>query len=306
MSKLILSVLVVSCLVSVASANPREWTSSNGVYKIKAEAIAFDEHTVVLKKENGDLVAVELESLSDEDREFVESKEAKELVSKSADKMQTWTAADGMKVRGSILAYGQETLRIYRQRGKVTVNETRFEKADPLHQKVLMKVLSRLEGQTFETERDLETWVKTLPATGKSYDLEGVLMRLESGDEIKVPFFMFSEEALEVLEPGWKRWLDQHESEKARQQEDLLMRTQAMEYQRDRAAQQQIEMLKLDLLQVATGVTNVWQVGLVPARGQYGRPLAVMVTAPNSQAASAQAMARYPGYIVGGVRKASY
>ena len=36
---------------------------------------------------------------------------------------------------------------------------------------------------------------------------EEVLVELENGDEHGVPFFFFSEQDLQVLRPGWERWL---------------------------------------------------------------------------------------------------
>ncbi|MEM8736663.1 MAG: hypothetical protein AAGG44_20705, partial [Planctomycetota bacterium] len=113
-------------------------------------------------------------------------------------------------------------------------------------------------------------------------------------------------EDLEVLRPGWENWLKLHEDEKAQERESLYLRAQANAYQRDRAANQKVELLKLSLLGAATGVTDIWQVRLVPARGRYGRPMQVMVTAPNSRAASSIALKQHPGYVVGGVRKSNY
>ena len=78
-----------------------------------------------------------------------------------------------------------------------------------------------------------------------------------------------------------------------------------MAYQQDRAAKQQIEMLKLEMLGAATGLTSIWQVGLAPRQGTYGRPFAVMVTAQNSEIASQMALQKYPGYELVGVRKAN-
>ena len=297
----------LACVIPATGfAKPRKWTSANGAYHLTADAIAFNDDTVVLKREDGTLVAVEIKALSEADREFVASKEAQDAAKKSAEEMQTWTSADGLKVRGQILKYGRKSIKVVRQRGKVTIDGKRFGDMTPLHQKVVLRVISKLEEKQFLDEKQLTEWSKSLGGQGKTYELEGVLMRLESGDEIPVPFFMFAKDDLAVLEPGWKVWLEGQESEEERERESFLMRTQAMAYQRDRAAQQQIEVMKLELLGAATGVTNIWQVGLVPAQGRYGRPLAVMVSAPNSALATRQALSRYPGYVVAGVRKASY
>jgi len=287
-----------------AVAESRTWSSANGAYTLQAEVIAFNKNMVVLKKEDGNLVAVDLSELSDEDRKYVESKEAADE-KRSAEKMQTWTSIDGLKIQGRVIAYGKKKLPIQRKRGKVYVDEQEFSKLEPLRQKVILKVMSKIEKREIADEKQLTEWAKSLRAEAKVYPLEGVLLELESGDQIGVPFFMFRKEDLAVLEPGWRLWLEQHESEKLREQGSLMVRAQAQAYQADRKSQRQIEMLKLELLATATGVTSVWQVGLIPARGNFGRALAVMVTARDSQTASFQALQRYPGYSIGGVRKVS-
>lgn len=299
----------ISCCVLIsgsAFAKPRVWKSAVGPYSVKAEAIAFGDDLVVLRKPDDSLVAVELSALCEEDQAYVKSKNVQDEVRKAASEMQTWTSRDGMKVNGRVVAFGRKTVKIGRQRGSVIIDEKPFSKLDALHQRVLLKVLSKLEKEDFENEKQLNEWAKSLRAQTKEHKLEGVLLQLESGDEIGVPFFMFSEEDLKVLEPGWESWLQLNESEEAQREESFLLQAQAIAYQKDRAANRQIELLKLELLGAATGVTNIWQVGLVPARGRYGRPMIVVVSAPNSRAATAKAMARYSGYVVGGVRKASY
>ncbi len=78
-----------------------------------------------------------------------------------------------------------------------------------------------------------------------------------------------------------------------------------MAYQRDRQEQRQIELLKLDLLAAASGVVDIWQVGMVPGPGVFGRPMVVMVTARDSGVAGGLAMQRYPGYVVAGIQRAN-
>ncbi|QDV25127.1 SHD1 domain-containing protein [Aureliella helgolandensis] len=292
----------VTCMLPVQA---RLWSSKNGHYKLEAEAITFNEELVVLKRPTGELVAVELKELSEEDQEYVRSKEATDAAEKSADEMQTWTSRDGMKIRGRVVAYGRRDLVVQRKLGRVHIDDKKFSDIDPLHQRLLLKIIGHEEKTTFEDEKQLETWGKTLGGTPRIYKLEGVRMELEGGDEIGVPFFMFSTEDLAILEPGWQMWLEEDESQKTQERESFLMRSAAMAHQQDRAAKQQIEMLKLNLLGAATGAIGVWQVGLVPGQGVYGRPTSVMITAQNSGQARQIAMQNYPGYIVGGVRKAS-
>jgi hypothetical protein len=301
--------LVLGCGVLSAPAEARTWTSATGGYQLDADAVAFNDSTVILKKQTGALVAVELAELSGEDQEYVKSKELGEALSESLAEMQTWTSADGVKVRGRVLAYGRKDLSISRQRGKVVINGTPFAKIDPLHQLVALKIMSRLEGRPFANEAELTTWAKGLGGEAKVFPLEGVLMELESGDQIAVPFFLFGDQERKVLEPGWQAWLAAEQDEQTRQRESLMMQQEARAYQqesfRNEVERRQVEVLKMNLLAVATGVTSIWEVGLSPGPGVYGRSTSVMVTAPNSEVATQLALQNYPGYRLIGVRRAS-
>ncbi len=283
----------------------REWTSASGTYKLDGEAISFSETMVVLKKPTGELVAIELDELSKEDQEYVKSKEVTDAHQKSADEMQTWTAKDGMKVRGRIAAYGRKELVVHRKLNEVYINDKKFSSIDALHQRVLLKILSELGQSKITDEKQLDAWARKLGATAKTYQLEGVLLQLESGDEIGVPFFLFAPEEMAILEPGWELWKERAESDESRNHESFLVRSAAMAYQQDRAATRQIEMLKLDMLGAVAGITAIWQVGLAPGPRTFGRPTSVMITAQNSELAAQMALQRYPGYVLVGVRKAS-
>ena len=283
----------------------RIWSNANGAYELEAEVISFNDSMVVLKKPTGELVAIELKDLSVKDQEYVRSQEAQDAERKAADEMQTWTAKDGMKVRGRVLAYGRKPLTIQRKLRSVHINDKPFSRLDPLHQKLVLRIMSKLEDQQFENEKQLDQWAKKLGTTPKSYPLEGVMLQLESGDEIGVPFFLFSTEDLAVLEPGWELWKEREESNASREHESFLVRSAARAYQQDRQVNQQIEMLKLEMLGAATGVIAIWQVGLAPGPGVFGRPMTVMVPAQNSEIASQLALQRYPGSVLVGVRRAS-
>ncbi len=309
-SRVTLCVTVGMCLTS--SAFGRVWSSSSGAYQMEAEEISFNDTLVVLKRPTGELVAVELKDLAPADQAYVRTQEVKDAERKSAQEMQIWTAKDGMKVRARVTAYGRKVLKVERKLGSVLVNDTRFSRLDPIHQKLVLRIISELEDKQLENEGQLAAWVKTLSPSAKSYPLEGVMLELESGDEIAVPFFLFSTDDVAVLEPGWELWKEREEHESSREQESFLMRSAATAYQRDLQAQQrqrqgdrQIELLKLELLGAATGVISIWQVGLMPGPGVYGRPTSVMVPGQNSEIATEIALQRYPGFVLVGVRRAS-
>lgn len=300
--------LAIYCLIATstsARADTREWTSAAGNFKFKGDVIAFSDELVVIKRESGQLQAVALKELSEEDRKFVSSKEVAEGLRKSADEMQTWTSKDGLMVEARVLEYGRTELAVQRKLGQVYINGKKFSEIDSLHQKLLLRILSHLEEKTFEDEKQLTEWSKSLGGDPKLYPLEGVLMELASGDKIGVPFFMFAGEDLEILQPGWQMWLERQESEQEREQASFLMRSAAMAYQQERVRQQQIQMLNMELLAAASGALAIFEVGLAPAPGAYAQPVSMMVPAVNSEQAVRAALTKFPGYQLIGVRRAS-
>ena len=70
--------LAVACLAMAAEA--RVWTDSTGRYTLDANLVAYNENTVVLQRADHEMVAVPVEKLSDQDREYLKSNEAGELV----------------------------------------------------------------------------------------------------------------------------------------------------------------------------------------------------------------------------------
>ncbi len=305
MSKLFLRIGLLLCqLIITGAVHARVWSDKTGRFQVDADMIAFNETSVVLKRPTGELLGISVNDLSTSDIEFLRMRETADKAKKSASEIQTWTSKDGMKMRGRVLAYGRKELVVQRKLGSVTFDGKRFGSIDPLHQKLLLKIVSHLENQKLEDEKGLETWARTLAGSAKTYRLEGVLLQLETGDEIGVPFFLFAPEEYAILEPGWQRWIEEKASDEQKEHESFLMRSQAMAYQQERV-HRHIEMVKLELLAAATGVIGIWDVGLVPRQGIRGMPIRVVVPAANSEAARAMALARYPGYVVSGMRRAN-
>ena len=65
--KVLCGLVLCNLCAPIAWSKEREWVSANGIYKLKAEVVAFSDETVVLKKEDGKLVAVELSALCEKD-----------------------------------------------------------------------------------------------------------------------------------------------------------------------------------------------------------------------------------------------
>ena len=122
-----------------------------------------------------------------------------------------------------------------------------------------------------------------------------------------MPFFLLADEDQKVLKPGWDEWLAAHSDNKYAQTEDLafLLRSLAAARQQDRMVEREVAMMQLKLQAVEAGVTSLWEVTLYPTGRQTGRPQWVVVTGRDSRHATANALAQFPGHLVGPVRRVS-
>ena len=106
-----------------------------------------------------------------------------------------------------------------------------------------------------------------------------------------------------MLQSGWEKWLAHEEEHEQKERESFYLQSQAMEYQRNQQASQKMAMMRLELLAVGAGVTDLWEVYLEPGPRVRGYPQAVVVPARDSDQASYAALQKYPGYVLGPVRK---
>ena len=259
-----------------ALAGGRTWTDSTGAYRLEADLIGFDEASVVLKKDDHQLVAFPIDKLSPEDRAYLKSKDAADHARRSADAMQTWTMVSGLKVIGRVVDYARKGVTIQQRRGKTYVNDRLFDNLPQVYQRMLPQLVAHFEKTQIDDKRGLDSWVMKLRGEPRTFTCEGVMLELENRDEYGVPFFFFSEADLKVLQPGWQRWVAAQTDRLSQEQQSFLLQQQAKAYQQDRLAQQQIAMLQLQLQAVDAGVVDLWQVRMFPPAGASGSLLAVV------------------------------
>ncbi len=295
-----------------ATAQPRDWHSLAGRFVARGEFFAANADTVVIRRRNGSLVSVALADLASDDQAFVREaraeirrREVDDAASGTADSLQaehTWTSREGFELRGRVIAFGRRDVVLARSGGVTTVNGTAFSRLDAFRQHIVLQIVAEMADPAVETERDLDRWIRGFRGQQQKFTVEGVMLRLADGVEIPMPFFLLSEADLEILRPGWEQWESEQASEESRQREDFLLEVQAQEYQRDRQQASQIEMMNLELMAAATGITTIWEVTLMPRPGVYARPMSVVVSARDSLQAQQMALSRFPGYVVGPVR----
>jgi hypothetical protein len=300
-------------MLCISQVHARTWSDATGRIKIEAELFSASGDTVVLKKRNASLVALKIEQLSSADKQFVDEwkqEQQANLANATANPqaLQTWTSQDGFELRGRVIAFGQREIVIQRVAGVINVNGTAFSRLNTFYQLILPKIVAKYSDSSVTTDKDLDRWLRQNGGKPQTFNIEGVLMKLEDGSELAVPFFLFSEKDLAILNPGWEQWKAAQANEEERKREDYLLSVQADSYQQQKdaeAASHQIQTMQLELLAVNAGLISIWEVFLQPAAGSYARQTSVMVPARNSLQAGQMAMERFPGYVIGAIRRAS-
>ncbi len=295
---------LIVALVTQSSAYARLWTDSTGRYTIEAELIAFDDKSVVLQRADHELGFLPIEQLSEADREYLKSKEAGEITSKTG-QMQTWTLTGDLKVIGRVVDFTQRELTIQRRRGRIYVNDRSFDNLPEIYQLMLPRIVGHFERINQEDRSGLESWAVRQRGEPRTFKLEGVILEVENGDEYAVPFFLFSEEDLQVLKAGWEKWLATHEDYQQHQDQSFQLQALVAAHIQDQQAQRQIAMMQLKLQAVQAGLTSLWEVTLYPARGNVSSPLWVVMPGRNSQDATNAALKQNPGFVAGPVRRVS-
>ncbi len=294
---------VVFCPGVVVQA--RVWTDSTGRYTLDAELVSVDDRTVVLQRADHEMVAIPIEKLSEQDREFLKSKEAREHVRKTNDNVQTWTLRDGKKITGRIVEYAQRDVTLQRRRGRIYVNDRLLDNLPEFYQQLIPKIVAHVENLQRDDRASLEAWLVRQRGQPTMIHLEGVVLETENGDEYAVPFFMFSDQDLNVLKPRWSEWQAAANKNDYMGQENhaFLLRSLAAARHRNQLVKREIAIMQLKLQAVQAGLTSLWEVTLYPAAGQGGPPLWVVLPGRNSRQATATALEQHPGYVAGPVRR---
>ncbi len=305
--------LLCLCLPLGAAAQQRLWTDASSNFSFSGELLGYTADHVILQRVNKELVTVPIAQLSADDRKFLETKEAAEITQRRADQQQTWTLANGLKVVGRVVDFVQNQVTVQKKRQRVYVDDRPLRNLPPVQQRIILRLASHYENQTFEDEAALEKFLDNQPHV---YQLDGVVFEHESRDEFGVPFFFFNDQDRAMLEAGWQRWkqaADTMQKEQAEEEakaaqaaqeyESLKLQHSADSYLQDQQADRDIKMLELSLLATAAGVTDMWEVQIFPNLGVADYPRTVIVPGRNSQDARVAVAQRFPNYSIGAIAK---
>jgi hypothetical protein len=296
------SIIVALTVSGLASA--RVWTDSTGKYSIEADLIAFNDTTAVLQRADHQLGQVAIDKLSQADRDYLKGKEACDAVKKVSGATQTWTLHTGEKLIGRVVGFAQKQLTVQRSRGNIYVNDRLLDNLPKIYQTMIPKIVARDANRVRDDRQALEDWLVTQKGLPQTFTVEGPKFELEGGDVYVIPFFFFSMGDQNLLKPGWDQWLaanSKKQYDQAASQEFLVQSLMAAR-QHDEQIQQQIAQMQINQA-VMLGTTQLWEVTLYPSRGMAGSPQWVVMPGLNSGEASANAIAKYPGYVAGPVRK---
>jgi len=311
MKRMLLAVVcatLTTCVCPVTDA--RDWSDATGTYKFEGDLIAASEDTVVVRRKKGDLQAYQIAQLSDDDKTFVRSHLEDTGKKTDPEEMQTWTGRAGFRFRGRVVGYGRGTIVVGHERGTTTVDKKTIDKLDEIYQLMLPKVIAEYDDETVKTKEDLQKWGRRLRGKDKSFTMDGVRMELDNGETISVPLFLFSPDERKLLEQGWQTWMSKDAEDTARRREEFLTVAAAAEYQRalraEQQAQMQIQMMQLELLKANSGLTQIWEVQMLPRPGVAARPTSVVISAQNSLTARMIAEQQYPAFASAAVRQLNY
>ena len=294
-----------SALLVTAPCDARTWSDSTGQYTVDAELVALTEKAAILQRGDDHLVSIDIEQLSKEDQAYLKTEEAKLTADKIANKQQTWTTVGGLEIIGNVVDYVTKDVTFQRRRGKVYVNDRVFDNLPEVYQKIAPLVVAHFENLPINDKASLERWLVRRRGQPATYKVDGVIIELPSGDEYAFPFFLFRDEDLEVLKPGWDHWAAAQGNYESQASMTDELRTLAAARQNDADVSHQIARLQLGMQAVQAGVTSLWEVTLMPGAGVAGTPLWVVVPGRDSRQATEVALSRNPGYFAGPVRRVS-
>jgi hypothetical protein len=297
------AVTLAFVLLFINAAYGRVWTDASGKYSFEADLIAFNETDLVLQKPDKTLVAVDFEQLSAEDQKYVQSKEAAEALDKLHAKKQIWKMRSGLEVIGNVVDYVRKDVTFSMTRGRIYVNDQQFENLTGIQQKVVPLVAAHFTGRDITDRAGLFDWLRRRRGEPITFTVEGVQMELENGDLYGVPFFLFSDQALAVLKPGWEQWAAKTSTFEQQQESELQLQTAAQSFHDGQAQTNQLLKMQLQLQAFQAGL--LWEVMLYPEAGTLGWPLYVVVPGRDSRQAGWNALAKNPGYTLGPIARVS-
>ena len=160
---------------------------------------------------------------------------------------------------------------VQRRLGRVYVNHKWFDKLPKVYRSIVPYIVGHFTKTKIDGEKGLEKWLLTQKGKPRTFRCQGLLMELDDQQLYCIPFFLFSDDSIKSLKPGWERWLEASEDEEWRERESFLLRAQAKAYELHQQQQlRQIQRLQLNLQAYDAGLVDLWEVKMFPPSGVHG------------------------------------
>jgi hypothetical protein len=210
-----------------------------------------------------------------------------------------------LKLVGRFVDFAGGVVTIQRRRRRIYVNDRRFTNLPELYQKLLPEVIEHFEGVEIPNKRAMQNWLSSYQGQPRVFQVEGVILEIETGDEYAIPFFVFSKPDRKLLQAGWVDWLAVHDDYDQRTAHGFRLEALAAAHFQNQELDCQIALMNLNLQAVAAGLTSVWEVTLYPIAGNPSPPQWVVKPGRNSAQATVAALKNNPGFVAGPVRRIS-
>lgn len=222
-----------------------------------------------------------------------------------------WRLRNGDELEGKLIGFGSQTFNLKRQGGVVRVNDTAFKDLPSAYGLILPAVVSKIDHKPIANLKELEKHIAGGGGGPFAYEVSGIQLDLKQGGMFTVPLEFLELAEAELVSPGFERWsaaraesVTEQDRYETNDRERLMLDSYARLRGQERAQDRAMKLVELGLLSVNAGVTEIWEVGLLP-NTPYGFPRSVLVPGRDSLSAQEIAVRRYPGWQVGYARKIS-
>lgn len=230
-----------------------------------------------------------------------------------------------------VIGFERHQFSVERVRGKVLINGEPIDSdvVESRQREVLL--IEEFDHFNFASTRDFRSWAKLLRGA-RTYTYDNVLTRNVDGSIHSTPLVLLPQQQRDVADPLWEQWIDaKHAMAEAEQREAAAEQAKADHYRTiQEIAQKQVEASErlAAALDSSSRREDRWLVyltqegssgvitegtslgfsggGIQFSTGRFLVPrnsFPVRVSALNSQAATTNALAQYPGYTLVSVRR---
>ena len=238
--------------------------------------------------------------------------DAPPTLDEQATSTSTWRLRTGHSIAGQLIGFGRQDFTLLRREGQLWINGINVKSVPKAYGWVVPAVASAVDNQPLDNWQAVERHIAAGGGGPVKYLVEGVQLELSDEDGvITIPLALLEADLAALVEPGFARWqaaqaegVSEEDRYAIGRRERLFLDTYERLRRTEAAQARQLKWIELGLLGVNAGLTQLWEVALVPAT-PYGYPRSVVVPGRDSMDAQQIAAQAYPGWVVGTARRLS-